>query len=90
MYDYPRVERFTCLQCCLREIRNIHVPNHAEIKRNTCLSTYDDSVHYTRALTDVKNMLHAALSKLVRHREGETYCELRVVRERRSPGAEGA
>ena len=48
----------------------------------------------TRALTGVKNIefsvLHVALPKLVRHREGETYCEVRVVRERRSPGVEGA
>ena len=48
----------------------------------------------TRALTGVKNIefsvLHVALPELARHREGEIYRELRVVRERQSPGVEGA
>ena len=51
-------------------------------------------VRATRALMGVKNiefsMLHVALYKLVWHREGETYCEVCMVRERRSPGMEGA
>ena len=34
-------------------------------------------------------MLHVALSELARHREGEIYCEVCVVRERRSPGMGG-
>ena len=83
------MERFTRFQRCLRilagnpwKLRVIHAPPHATI---ACAM---------RTLMGVKNIefsvLHVALSKLVRHREGEIYCEVRVVRERRSPGVEGA
>ena len=65
-----------------RKLRVIYAPPRVTIARAK------------RALTGVKNIelsvLHVALSKLVRHREGETYCEVRVVRECRSPGVEGA
>ncbi len=65
-----------------RKLRVVHAPPRATIARAT------------RALTGVKNIefsvLHVALPELARHREGEIYCELRVVRERRSPRVEGA
>ena len=65
-----------------RKLHVIHVPPRATIACATC------------ALMGVKNIefseLHVALPELARHREGEIYCEVCVVRERQSPGVEGA
>ena len=69
------------------------MPNHAEITRNLRPSTLDDSARYActcRCENIELSVLHVALSKLAQHREGEIYCEVRVVRECRSPGVEGA
>ena len=65
-----------------RKLRVIHAPPRAMIVR---------AMH---VLTGVKNIefsvLHMALTELAWHREGEIYCEVRMVRERRSPGVEEA
>ena len=65
-----------------QKLRIIHAPPRVMIARAT------------RALTGVKNIefsvLNVALSELARRREGEIYCEVRVVCERWSPGVEGA
>ena len=65
-----------------RKLRVIHAPPCATI---ACA---------THVLTGVKNIefsvLHVALPELARHREGEIYCEVHVVRERRPLGVEGA